>query len=387
MAAPDMSLAGDACLLHIGPQKTGTTTVQGAFHRARPTLLDHGVVYAGRDRQAMRAALAVTGRSELRGQRPPAMSDWTALTEQVAGAADRRVVVSSEFFADTDDATVRRVVEELGGPRVHVVVTLRPLARILSSQWQQYVQNGMRTGYESWLRSMFQKPPYREPTPSFWQRHRHDRLVERWADAAGVGNLTVIVSDESDPLMLVRTFERLLALPEGVLVPDAEVANRSLTAGEVEFVRLLNKEFREREWPEEMYQKLFRAGAIMRMKTEHEPAKDEPRIKTPRWAVDQAVALNAEMVEKIQTLGVRIIGDIDSLCRAPAARGVAGPSLMAPESALQAVVGALLAAGAVPETERQQRPEDRPVREITARDLAGILSNRARRRVRRALWR
>lgn len=386
MAAPDLSLPGDACLLHIGPQKTGTTTVQGAFHKARPALLDHGVVYAGRDRQAMRAALAVTGRPELKGQRPPAMSDWTSLTEQVAAAPDRRVVVSSEFFADTNDTILPRVVDELGGPRVHVVVTLRPLARILPSQWQQYVQNGMRTAYEPWLRAMFKKPPYREPTPSFWNRHRHDRLIERWADAVGPDKTTVIVSDESDPLMLVRTFERLLALPEGVLVPDAERTNRSLTAGEIEFVRLLNQEFRERLWPEELYQKLFRAGALNRMKSEHEPAEDEPRITTPKWAIDRAVALNAEMVEKIETLGVRIIGDIGSLCKTPEPRGPAGPPLMSADSALQAVLGALLAAGAVPETaERPQRPEDRPVRETTARALAGILANRVRRRIRRTL--
>ncbi|MBO0891136.1 MAG: hypothetical protein J2P14_09480, partial [Acidothermales bacterium] len=333
------------------------------------------------------AALAVTNRPELVGQRPPSISDWTALTEQVAGAPDRRVVVSSEFFADADDTSVHRVVEELGGPRVHVVVTLRPLVRILSSQWQQYVQNGMRTRYESWLRSMFEKPPYREPTPSFWRRHRHDRLVERWVEAAGADNLTVVVADESDPLMLVRTFERLLALPEGILVPEAELTNRSLTAGEAEFARLLNEEFRKHAWPDDLYQKLFRAGAVLQMKGEHEPSKDEPRIATPEWAVKKAVALNAEMVEKIQTMGVRIVGDTDSLCRVPTTRTPVGPPMMSPESALQAVLGALLAAGAFPDPERPQRFEDLPVREATARTLARVLAARVRRRVRRTLRR
>jgi hypothetical protein len=387
MAAPDMSLADDVRLLHIGPHKTGTTTVQATFHAARPVLLDHGVVYAGPDRQPMRAALAVTGRPELVGQRPPAITDWTALAEQVNAVTDRRVMISSEFFADGDDAAARRVVEELGGPRVHVVVTLRPLARILSSQWQQYVQNGLRSRYESWLRSMFEKPPYREPTPTFWHRHRHDRLVERWADAAGADNVTVVVADESDPLMLVRTFERLLSLPEGILVPESELTNRSLTAGEVEFVRLLNEEFRQQKWPEEVYQKLFRYGAVLRMKGEHEPGKAEPRITTPQWALERAVALNTEMVEKIETLGVHVIGDVDSLCRAPSPRGPAGAQMMSPESAMQAVVGALFAAGAVPDPERPVRPEDLPVRETTARTLARILAARVRRRVQRTLGR
>jgi hypothetical protein len=29
------------------------------------------------------------------------------------------------------------------------------------------------------------KPPYDKPDPSFWLRHRHDRLVERWGRVAG----------------------------------------------------------------------------------------------------------------------------------------------------------------------------------------------------------
>lgn len=385
MAAPHISLAENVRLLHIGPHKTGTTTVQATFHAARPILLDHGVVYAGPDRQPMRAALAVTGRAELIGQRPPAITDWTSLTEQVNAVTDRRVMISSEFFADADDTAVRRVVEELGGPNLHVVVTLRPLARILSSQWQQYVQNGLRSRYESWLRAMFEKPPYRDPTPTFWNRHRHDRLVERWADAVGAENLTVVVADESDPLMLLRTFERLLALPEGILAPESVMSNRSLTAGEAEFVRLLNTEFRARLWPEEAYQKVFRYGAMLRMKSEHEPGKNEPRITTPQWALERAVALNTEMVEKIETLGVGIIGDVTSLCRVPAPRGPAGAQLMSPASAMQAMVGALLAAGALPDPERPTRPEDLPVRDTTARALAGILATRVRRRVRRTL--
>ncbi|MEU1267246.1 hypothetical protein [Streptomyces sp. NPDC005799] len=40
------------------------------------------------------------------------------------------------FFADAeDDATAARIVEQLGGDRVHVLVTLRLLAKIMPSRW------------------------------------------------------------------------------------------------------------------------------------------------------------------------------------------------------------------------------------------------------------
>ncbi|MGW2698915.1 hypothetical protein [Streptomyces sp. NPDC001340] len=120
-------------------------------------------------------------------------------------------MISSEFFADAaDDGTITRIVEQLGGDRVHVPVTLRPLARIMPSQWQQYVQNGLRMGYEDWLEHMLRKPPYEKPNPSFWQRHRHDRLVERWARIAGPERVTVVVVDDRDRGGLMRTFETLL---------------------------------------------------------------------------------------------------------------------------------------------------------------------------------
>ena len=51
------------------------------------------------------------------------------------------MVLSSEFFADASPEAIRRVVGELDPAKVQVVVTLRPLARIIPSQWQQCVQN------------------------------------------------------------------------------------------------------------------------------------------------------------------------------------------------------------------------------------------------------
>ena len=43
------------------------------------------------------------------------------------------------------------VARDLGGDRVHVVVTLRNLGRLLPSSWQQYLKYGLTTPYEKWL--------------------------------------------------------------------------------------------------------------------------------------------------------------------------------------------------------------------------------------------
>jgi hypothetical protein len=371
-------------LLHIGPHKTGTTAIQGALHLARERLAAEGVVYPGRGRQPLWPILAVTGQPALLGGTRPEISYWDNLVREIRAAGDQRVVLSSEFFAEADDATARRVIADLGGARVHVVVTLRSLTRILPSQWQQYLQNGFHFRYLEWLEGILNDPP-RTPTPGFWRRHRHDALVTRWAAENGPENLTVIVLDESDRLMLLRVFESMLGLPGGFLVPEETAANRSLTAAETELVRLLNEEFSRRDWPHRNYARFMRYGAVEHMKTARQPSPHEPRIVTPAWAVARAGQISAEMAARIEALGVNIVGDLSSLGTLPgdgadpAGDGGSAPLMLPVEAAARATLGAFIAGGAAGQTAEEI------VRDLDARSLVAVLAWRCRQRVRRAL--
>lgn len=187
----------------------------------------------------------------------------------------------------------------------------------MPSQWQQYVQNGLRMGYEEWLEHMLKKAPYEKPNPSFWHRHRHDRLVERWSRAAGPERVTVVVVDDRDRGGLMRTFESLLGLPADLLQQVPDTANRSLTLAETEMLRNLNKEFRGNDLPEELYSKLVRHGAVMHMKNACSPTAQDVKISTPQWAVEAAAEIGAEMAQRIGTMGVRVLGDPALLSAVP----------------------------------------------------------------------
>jgi hypothetical protein len=380
----DLLLQAGTRLLHIGPHKTGTTTVQGAFYLARERLAAQGVVYPGTGRQPLASVLAVTGQPPLLGDPPPKIAYWHELVRDIRAAGSKRVVLSSEFFDEADDATARRVVEDLGGPQVHVVVTLRPLASIIPSQWQQYLQNGYCFPYLEWLEGILSVPPH-TPTPGFWRRHRHDELIARWAAAVGVGNLTVIVTDESDPLMLLRTFESMLGLPAGFLKPQEGAVNRSLTLAEVELVRLLNEEFKRQGWPVRKYPKFMRNGAVARMKAARRPSPDEQRIVTPAWALKRAAEIGAEMAGNISALDVRVTGDISTLGTIPPSMAAAAadpPSVPPPvpaEAAVQALAGAFVAGGA------DGQSAEEILREIEAKVMMHVLFRRGWQRVRRTL--
>ncbi len=376
-------------LVHIGPHKTGTTAVQAALFEIRADLAERGIYYPSYDRHPMHAVLAATGRHSMMGDDPPKQAHWQRLLDEVNAAGDQTGVISSEFFSEAEPEAIARIVEELGGERVHVVVTLRPLVKILPSQWQQYVQNGQRTTYESWLNHMLRVPPYEQPNPSFWRRHRHDRLVERWIDVVGRDRVTVVVVDDSQPDMVLRVFESLLGLPDGTLPAVPVATNRSLSLGEIEMVRRFNVEFRgQDDLPDNLYSRLVRYGAIQRLKEARTPGPDEPRVTTPRWAQEEAVEVGREIAEWIAGSGVGVIGDLELLHRQvpEAAETPTSEAVVDPEAAAQALFGAIAAvptltgrspAPAAPKPEKAGVP----VHKVRSTELVRILARRVRRRL------
>jgi hypothetical protein len=343
----DLRLPDGTILVHIGPPKTGTTAVQGAFHARRREVLAQGVRYAGRSRHSGAAVNAVIGRpSFTRDSGSPPMSRWNALVSDVRGAREPYVLVSSEFFADAEADRIPRIVDDLGRGRVHVVVTLRPLANLLASQWQQYVQSFTRLSFDEWLSGVLDDPPG-EVTPTFWRRHRHDALIDRWAAAVGRENVTAVVLDESDHDHVLRVFERLLGLRSGTLEADDDVTNRSMMLPEIEALRAFNIAFHEAGLKNALYHRVMHFGGSAYMR-QRPPAPDEARIEVPRWALDRAAEIAREMVDRIAASGVRVIGELERLTAAP--RGqmeVSHPprSCVPPAIAAAMVTGIVVATG------------------------------------------
>ncbi len=297
-------------LLHIGPQKTGTTTLQGAFHTNREALAAHGVHYAGPKRQARQAAVAVVEGRVRPGSRDAAMSAWPRLVSEVQSSQASRVVISAEMFANAKPDRIAVIAEALG-PTTHVVLTLRPLVRILPSQWQQYVQNRLRTPYDEWLDQILRHPDSTALTPTFWFRHRHDRLAARWAEVVGPQRVTAVVLDESDRTTNLRAFERLLDLPSGILVPTDET-NRSFTLSEIELVREFNEQFQLAGWPAGVYETLIRYGMSSYLR-EGAIEWPEPAITTPPWAQRAADEVAQAITAGLLASGVNVLGDVAHL--------------------------------------------------------------------------
>lgn len=309
------ALPADGVLLHIGVHKTGTTAIQAALADARSELKHHHVTYPGKLQAQHRAALAVLGRHwgwNTRGGSVLDRAHFDKLAKRVRANSDR-IVISSEFFCEADAATSAEVVRELGADRVHVVVTLRNLGKLLPSSWQQYLKYGLTTPYETWLEDVFATPGSSKMSPTFWRRHDHAAVVRRWSEAVGADRVTVVILEDVDRRAMFATFAQLLGVPEGILTERMELtSNRSMTAAEAEVLRRLNQRVKKSmQWEE--YVRYVRRGVALGMVEGRKPDPSEPTLMTPQWALDAAATQGNQFADAIADMQVRVLGDLDAL--------------------------------------------------------------------------
>ncbi len=327
-------------LLHIGPFKTGTTAIQGALQAARDTLPDHGVLYPGNGRRAMRPGWAVLGRKQ-RGRAAVPIAEWEKFAAEVRAAAGMRVCVSTEDFGSASPSQAARIVGDLGGDRVHVVAVARRLDRLLPSQWQERVKSHDVVPYEDWLRSVLGDDPTDPHRKRFWASHDVVRMFERWEPAVGRDRFRLIVTDGSDIELLPRLFEQMLDLPKGLLAL-APYTNASLTGNATELLRRLNEVFAERGWPDDLYHRAVQRGMQARMVSAPRSVHEERLPPLPRWAAERVAELSERRLTEIAERGIHVVGDPRLLRTDPSdsvADGLVAPDEIALESAVAALAG------------------------------------------------
>jgi hypothetical protein len=299
---------------HVGFHKTGTTALQESFAETREELKTHGVTYPDFGQKAHhRAAWALIGRTwgwKNRGGAQFPIAEWEKVIKSVKKNRGT-TLISSEFFCELDEEKINKFKADVKVEDVTIVFTLRPLVKLLSSSYQQYLKYGLTPTYEEWLHSVLDTPGVSKLTPTFWKRHEHGRVISQWAKTFGPENVVVVVADETQPTAIFEAFNSILGIPAGTLTQIEGVAsNRSLSYEEICLLLEVNKNFpKKRDWSE--YEIYIREGAIKHLTDKVKVSKDAEKLLTPQWALDKVREIGAESVRQIKASGVTVMGDLD----------------------------------------------------------------------------
>lgn len=320
-------------IVHIGPRKTGTTYLQRVLQQLSPELAKQGVLYPidfrdKDDYNHVGAVADLTHNEESKDSNRWAGKDgssWRDLA-RVIDAWDGTAIISAEMIGGLRPPAARRMLDGLSAGSIDVVITMRDLARILPSSWQQHVRNTHTQSYRRYLerraRERGDLPPTRmqsewdsERHQTFWRSYAYGVLVRRWQSLVGAEHVTVVtLPPKGAPSHLLwdrfRAALAVEALPETAPKLPAFIANVGSTRAEAAFLHALNVEAKRRGWnrktANELQQRLLSTGFLER------PDRGGPLL-LPRSFLGRVRTWADADIADMATTGVTVYGDTDDL--------------------------------------------------------------------------
>ncbi|HET7328659.1 MAG TPA: hypothetical protein VFJ14_15400 [Nocardioidaceae bacterium] len=345
-----MSTRGeDGVYLHVGVPKTGTTYLQNFLWTNRDRLRDRGLLLA-LERQADHYAAVI----DLQGGRfaghevTGVEGAWPRVADQ-AVRWPRRSLISHEIFGGLREAKVEEVFETLGSRPVHVVLTLRDLARIVPAVWQESAKNQRVDPWPEFLDRVQVLGKGRDRR--FWRLQNASRILRTWAEFVPGERIHVVTLPPpgAPRTMLIERFCAAFDVDTRGLDFDISVANESIGAAEVALLQRINTTAVDRmSWDDyHDYLKHFAVPNILAARA------DSTRVTMPDSAQPWLQEETQRTCATISELGCDVIGDLADLTPRTAGEAYVDPASVTDDEVLQAAVD--LSIGMVEEYARLSR--------------------------------
>src|SRR5690606_26061746 len=246
-----MTSATRRVYLHIGLPKTGTTSLQELLWHNREVLAADGLSFPGHDLGAHHRAVADVHPGRYGGWREARTpGSWAWLVEQ-AKAHEGATLISSELLAPASPEEARQVVDAFPFAEVHIVCTVRDLARQIPSVWQENVKTRQSTSYPDLLASL-RSADLDDTARLFWDYQDPPRVLETWGAGLPPERVHVVTvpprGGRSDALW--ERFASLLGLDPTTYETDIpHYGNVSLGYAETEFRRRVHDALGEDDVP------------------------------------------------------------------------------------------------------------------------------------------
>ena len=238
---------GRTIYLHIGTEKTGTTTLQAMFSTNRRNLEKAGILYPTVPGNSNHAGMAIYALppanrpglySMLQLSTPDQVETYrTRFVADFSAELDRSdckdIVISSEHMSSRlrQGPAIRRLVDMLGklADQIKVIVYLRPQHELAPSSYSTNVKSGSTK-------------PFRAPELESEYFYNYDLLTRNWEAQVGRNNVIARIFSRSAfkaNSLIDDVFDAMsLSKPANLVIPNDK--NTALAAHALEFMRVAN---------------------------------------------------------------------------------------------------------------------------------------------------
>jgi hypothetical protein len=227
-----------AVYLHIGAPKSGSTYLQGRLHASSAELAESGLIVPAEHADHFRLMMHATGRDEALRRPDAGRASWERLFDQI-GDWPESAIVSHEMLCVASAEQAQAVVDAAAPAEVHVIYTVRDLARTLPSEWQQAVRGGLTLGFDAYVRAIRDRTP---DSAAFHSMHDVADVLARWGSGIEPARLHVVTVPRPgvDRQVLWQRFAQVIGVPPNVGADAEPRGNESLGAVEAELLRRVN---------------------------------------------------------------------------------------------------------------------------------------------------
>lgn len=325
--------------LHVGAPKSGTTFLQRALWKNRDELRAVGVTCPGeRARDMFVAAIEIREAAKSWGYDQEAITGtWDQLCRD-ARAFPGVTVMSHELLSAGTPDQIARAMVGLEGLETHLVLTVRDLARQITSEWQERVKNGSTISFRKFQRGVVRQIESGELSSLFWRYQHITGIADRWAADLPSDRVHIVVAPQSGgaPDLLWHRFGQAVGFDATTLDPSTGVTNQTLGPAQVALLRRVNLAL-DRRIRQPRYGRVVKSYFAQQVLA----GQQAPKPATPP-ALVEALSGVAEAVNKdVVARGYQVYGDLSELVPTPAEPGAIPPDRVAKGDELDAAAHAI----------------------------------------------